>query len=387
MFGGSTFRLFRWRDIDVFIDVFALLIIAFYVFSLRSGTDGLLIGLCVGVLVLSSVLVHELSHAAVGLLLGAKVERILLSVIGGVCVFRSKITSNWRDLLISIAGPASNLLLSFVFNLAAEQALDALRTGSSSSPTWYYIASFTSQINFWLGVFNMLPGFPLDGGQALRSLVLLVTRRELWAAWAVAVAGGGVGAFLVYLIIKDVQDGQTSLINIFFFGMLAYWIVGASIGQLTATQQLTGRAMRFKRVDPQREQPPVEPSAEGIPSGAVANRNFDPNISPNTNVAEFLERTATVSDQANLPVLRDGYLAGLINRSMARKVPRDQQPLARLEGVMVSRRQLQTVYEDDDLAVARLMVRATKGRPVGVLDRGGSFVGFISSVELDAVKR
>jgi len=367
------------------MDLTALFIIVFYVATLGgvSRNDGLLVGVAVGVLIISSILIHELAHAAVGMLLGAKVDKIMLSVIGGVCVFRSKRASNWRDLLISLAGPASNFALWFIFNLSFEQT----RNQSFQTTAWIYICYYVSQANLLLAIFNLLPGFPLDGGQALRALVLLVTRRELWAAWAVALGGLGVGGFFAYIVINELQSGQPSILNVLLLGMLGYWIVSASLGQLQSVQQFTGQAMRFKR--PNAAPPPEkqERTLEGIPAGALANRGFDSTFSPRTTIIEFLARTSNIPDGVMIPVLRDGFFAGMLSRSIARKVSRDQQQFTYLEKIMLPRRDFQAVYEDDDLGMARLLLRAGRGKPVLVLDRGGVFVGSISAAELEKVRR
>jgi CBS domain-containing protein len=72
---------------------------------------------------------------------------------------------------------------------------------------------------------------------------------------------------------------------------------------------------------------------------------------------------------------------------MARRVSKGEQENTILERVMIPRREFQSVYEDDDISIARLMLRAGRGRPVLVLDRGGAFVGFISGAELEKVRR
>jgi len=381
MFGNSVFRLFRWREIDVYMDFTALLLIFIYVAQLSGGRDGLILGVAIGVLVLGSILVHELSHAAVGMLLGAKVERIQLSILGGVCVFSSKITSNWRDFLISISGPAANFALFFVFTFSANP---------NAGGIWYPIANNVAYINLILGVLNILPGYPLDGGQALRSLVIMITKRELWAAWVVAVTGCGVGAFFVYLLIQLIQ-GQ-NIVSALFLGFIAYWIVSASIGQLQTTRRLTGRALRFVR--PQQKPntpiavaPPPPVALEGIATGAVADRVFSNSFAPNLTVSEFLALSENTPDTVLIPVLQSGFLAGLTTRAAVSRMSPSNQQTFTLDKVMIPRRQLQAVYDDEDLSVAREALKSSRGQPLVVLDRAGAFVGFISFATIENVHR
>jgi Zn-dependent protease len=384
MFGGSVFRLFRWRGVDVYMDITALLIIGIYVIQLGSGgrgTDGLVIAVSVGLLVIGSILVHELSHAAVGMWLGAKVERIQLSVLGGVCVFSSKVTSNWRDFLISVAGPAANFALFFIFTFSANP---------DSGGIWYPISYYVAQINLLLGIFNILPGYPLDGGQALRSLVIMITKREVWAAWAVAISGCGVGAFLGYLGITGLQSGGGFSI---FYIFIAIWIIMGSIGQFQSTQRFTGQAQRFARPTQRQKNtpiaavPPPPPAAEGILTGAVADRVFPTVYDPNLTVADFLARSENIPDTLLIPVLQNGFLAGLTTRAaVSRMSPANQQTFT-LEKVMIPRRQIQSVYDDEDLSAAREALKSSRGQPLVVLDRGGAFVGFISFADMEKVRR
>src|SRR5690242_9185292 len=106
---GGGLQLFSIRGIPVVLDLTALLLIIFYAFSLSSF--GLVVALGVAVGILLSILIHELAHALIGTWLGAQVAGIRLHLLGGATYFARKPASYPKDVIISLVGPASNLVL------------------------------------------------------------------------------------------------------------------------------------------------------------------------------------------------------------------------------------------------------------------------------------
>lgn len=233
MFGssGAGLRLFNVRGIPVDLDATALLLIAFYAFSIGSSA-GLVVGLVVAIGIVVSILIHELAHALVGSLVGAKVAGIRLHVLGGATFFASKPPSYFKDMLISIAGPASNFVLWQVCQLAANTLFDGF-IGQGSTGGLREIISILlalSYVNLFLGLFNALPGFPLDGGQAVHSLLMWLTRREKLAAGVVMVLGCLSAVGIIFYYTNGFQFGRNSLsIGLIFALYIAYWIASSSI--------------------------------------------------------------------------------------------------------------------------------------------------------------
>jgi Zn-dependent protease len=154
------------------------------------------IGLLTSVLFFASVLAHELAHSVVALAWGIPVKSITLFIFGGVASIGREPDRPLAEFLIAIAGPISSLLMAAVFGLLG---LSGQLLGLTPLAG---LGLYLGGINVWLALFNLIPGFPLDGGRVFRSVVWAWTgnmnRATRWAAntgRAVAVLmiiGGGI---------------------------------------------------------------------------------------------------------------------------------------------------------------------------------------------------
>ncbi len=149
------------------------------------------IGLLTSLLFFGSVLTHELAHSVVAMAWGIPVRSITLFIFGGVASIEREPHRPLAEFLIAIAGPAASLLLGLLFGLLwlAGRSLDLAALTA--------ISLYLAGINVSLAVFNLLPGFPLDGGRIFRSIVWAATgnmaRATRWAA--------GSGRLLAWLMI------------------------------------------------------------------------------------------------------------------------------------------------------------------------------------------
>lgn len=142
-----------------------------------SGGQWYLFGIIVLVLILA-ILLHELAHALVAQWRGQQNVAVTLSGFGGYCTYTGQ--PDHRDkLMISLAGPAMNLLLAGVCWAVLTFGLPELMPVAGEPPRWLEITNdivFMALLwNLFLGIFNLLPAYPLDGGQALRAGTNLVT--------------------------------------------------------------------------------------------------------------------------------------------------------------------------------------------------------------------
>jgi Zn-dependent protease len=153
------------------------------------------IGLFTSLLFFGSVLTHELAHSLVAMAWGIPVRSIMLFVFGGVASIEREPDRPLAEFLIAVAGPIASLVLGLVFGLLwlAGRGLDLVSLEA--------VGLYLGGINVSLAVFNLLPGFPLDGGRIFRSIAWAVThdvgRATRWAAgsgrviaWLI-IAGGG----------------------------------------------------------------------------------------------------------------------------------------------------------------------------------------------------
>lgn len=154
------------------------------------------VGLLASLLFFVSVLIHELAHSVVAQTWGISVKSITLFIFGGVASIGSEPERPLAEFLIAIVGPASSLLLALGFGVlwVAGELLNLAPLAA--------IGLYLATINLWLALFNMVPGFPLDGGRVFRSIVWALTgdmnRATRWAATTgrviavLMIVGGGV---------------------------------------------------------------------------------------------------------------------------------------------------------------------------------------------------
>ncbi|MFQ5854613.1 MAG: site-2 protease family protein [Anaerolineae bacterium] len=121
-----------------------------------------IVGVITAILFFASVLIHELGHSVVALREGVPVRGITLFIFGGVAQIEREPPTAGAELRIAIAGPITSLVLAGIFSLLG---LTATLNPVSAAP-----AVYLGRINLMLALFNLIPGFPLDGGRVLRAL-------------------------------------------------------------------------------------------------------------------------------------------------------------------------------------------------------------------------
>jgi Zn-dependent protease/predicted transcriptional regulator len=140
-------------------------------------------GVITAILFFASVLLHELSHSLVARALGIKIERVTLFLFGGVAQMSEEPSTPRDEFAMAIAGPGMSILLA-----AVSFALWILLYLAGVSPALWEPLKYLSFINLALGIINLLPGFPLDGGRVLRALLWWASKDLLkatrWATWA-----------------------------------------------------------------------------------------------------------------------------------------------------------------------------------------------------------
>lgn len=171
------------------------------------------------VCVLVSILVHEYGHAVVAWLTTGQTPRVVLHVMGGLCVYNSERQSTWQRLAVLLCGPGAGFVLAVlvlevaraVYDLTFGDFLDLLGWGDgeinpavlpfflSPSPPRLMILWFLFQINLLWGLINLLPIYPLDGGQIAGEIFTMVNRSQaLW--WTHLLSALVAGALALYVL-------------------------------------------------------------------------------------------------------------------------------------------------------------------------------------------
>jgi Zn-dependent protease/predicted transcriptional regulator len=195
----SSIRLFKIFGIEIRLDyswfiIFALLIYYFGFGYFPSVLPGLnkgyiaIITLLTVLLFFFSILFHEVSHSIVAKRKGIPVSRISLFIFGGMSEIEKEPDKPITELLMSIAGPAASFVLAIIFGI--------VWYFTRNIPSINISAGYLALVNLVLGIFNLLPGYPLDGGRVLRS-ILWKAYNDLKKATFIASTVGRVIGFIM----------------------------------------------------------------------------------------------------------------------------------------------------------------------------------------------
>jgi Zn-dependent protease/CBS domain-containing protein len=263
-----------------------------------SGTMTYLVAAAFVVLLYLSVLVHELSHSVVARGYGLPVRRILLYPLGGVSEIEQEPQTPARELAVSAAGPGLSLALAAVFYVLARFVPGGTITG--------ILIRQLVWANFAVGLFNLLPGLPLDGGRMLRACVWKATGRPATATVAAAWAGRVIAVLLVAapFALAAEQGRSASLVNIVWITAIAAFMwagAGQSIHATRLRENLPGlQARRLAR--------------KAIP------------VPASLPLAEAIRRADEISARALVVVDHDSRPIAIVNESAVMATPPQRRP-------------------------------------------------------------
>jgi Zn-dependent protease len=183
----------------------------------------------------ASVVIHELSHWLMANRMGQEVRRITLFIFGGMAHLSREPRNARTEFLIAVVGPLTSLALGGIFWLVGQWLRDLV------APLWAAVFHYLGFINVALGVFNLLPGFPLDGGRLLRS-ILWMRSGDLRAATARAANWGG-GIAIGLMLLGGLQIFAGALVGglwLIFIGMFLRGAAQASYHGVVVDQALSG---------------------------------------------------------------------------------------------------------------------------------------------------
>jgi Zn-dependent protease len=346
-------RLGRIAGVEVHVDWSLLLIFALIAVNLGAGVfprwhpgwSPILwwgVALSAAVLFFGSILAHELSHAIVGNARGARVRHITLFMFGGMAHLEGEPPSPRSELLMTAAGPLTSLVIGFSATLvglllaspdAAVSDADELVQGIGPVAT---LLLWLGPINILLALFNLVPGFPLDGGRLLRALLWwLLDDRGRATRWA-----ANVGRLFAWVLITSGALMIAGIpVPIFGVGLLpGLWLVLIGWFLLSAAtasyqQERIGEALR------------------DIPVSEVMRSRFAA-IDPGMSVRELVHDVATETDQRTFPVVVGDRLQGIVRLEDVRSVPYEAWHEVPVASLMTRDGSTPVVGPDDQVADA-----------------------------------
>ena len=227
----SSYRICEAFGIPITADFTSLGLLLILVFDF-----GLPLGLPCALMLAVSIVLHELAHSLTSKAFGCRISEIRLSILGG-CASGEIPHAAWKELLMAAAGPAMSFLLGF-------GTLFAVGGVAIESDWLREILQYFIVMNIVLGAFNLLPGFPMDGGRIFRCVMRAFVSRPKATYWAMIV--GRVSAVaLVVLPLLQVYHIWIIPIggSIFFRGLIAWmiWQEGWREYQMALREEPWGR--------------------------------------------------------------------------------------------------------------------------------------------------
>ena len=295
----------------------------------------------------ASVLAHELSHALVARRFGLRVRDITLFIFGGTTSIDSDARSPREEALIALAGPATSIVLG-----AAFIGLGAV----IGQPQVSALVGWLGVVNLVLGLFNLIPGFPMDGGRVLRALLWRLRGDRLVATRHAALVGRMLAYVLIALGVLWALSG--GLFAGIWLALIGWFLSNAA----EATSAQAG----------------VEHSLSGVRVRDAMDTD-PPSVSPNESVAELVgERMLRGEDRSFLVRHDDGGLAGIVTLSDVRRLPRDDWPAARVTDIMTRFNDLAVIAPDEPLADALRIIQERDVGQLPVVEEGREPIGLVT---------
>jgi Zn-dependent protease len=362
-----AFRIGRVFGIDIDIDYtwFIVFFIVVVMLSLdrsalylpgMSGAVRWLAGFLTAILFFGSVLLHELSHSLVALRSGLKISSITLFIFGGVSKMTDEPKSPGVEFRMAIAGPLMSLVLCGVF-VGLRFLLASAGTPGAVLATMF---GWLGLMNAALAVFNLLPGFPLDGGRVLRAGIWSATGSLLGATRIASSVGQGLGFLLILLgVMRFIVGGPSGLGGI-WIALIGWFLVQAaqqSYRQLVLRQQLLNVPVSSAMTE----------QVEWVPADTTLDQVVHDHVMRHNHRA--------------FPVLDGDRLLGIISLSDIRHAPHERWPWITVREVVPPLTEAQTIGPDGDAWDA--LIKMTNGSYGGLLvTDNGALRGIITRTDI-----
>lgn len=317
-----------------------------------------------------SVLAHELAHSLVAKAQGLPVKNITLFLFGGVSNIQSEPESPGREFVMAFLGPLTSLVIGGVLLLGVRLGANVSAAASpgqvaSQLGAMPLVFLWLGVVNVALGIFNLIPGFPLDGGRVLRSILWALSGNFVRATRWATVVGQGVAWLLILAGMAMVFGIElpwfgTGLISGIWLLVIGWFLLDAA------------RKSYYRTV--------IQDALEGVPITQIVRRD-PPAVEPDCTVQDLVDEHVMRTDDTTFPVLQDQRLLGLVSLDDVRKLPREQWSATPVTRIMTPAEQLVTVDLSDDAAVAlnRLATKDVRQLPVM---QNGKFVGLLRSRDI-----
>lgn len=291
------------------------------------------------VLLFASVLLHELSHALVARVYGLEVRTIHLFVFGGVADIEREPETPRAELAMAIVGPLTSIALGLLFLVLggwlARLGGDPEHIMRDLGPA-ATLLFWLGPLNLFIGVFNLLPGFPLDGGRILRALLWRMTGDLQTATRYASLSGQAIGLVLVFAGMAMIFGARlpffgAGVVSGLWISVIGWFLAGAA-------------AMSYRQLV-------VMHLIEGVPVRRLMRHDVAV-VPPTLPIARLVDEFLMRTDQRAFPVLAEDRLAGIVCLDDVRSVDRDVWDEVDVATIMTPLTVLETIGPDDELTTA-----------------------------------
>ena len=313
-----------------------------------SGHATLLTALVSTLLFFVSIILHELGHSLVAIARGVKVRAITLFVFGGMAHTEKDADTAATEFLIAIAGPLVSFALAWLFHFLklwlapySEAAMEA--------------ADWLATINFMVAIFNLIPGFPMDGGRVFRALVWGITGDAVKGMrWAVV--SGKMVAYILMLIGAVIALQPGMLLNGLWIIAIGWFLITAAEGSKHTylIEHLTGH----------------------VTAGDILQKEV-PTISADMTILNWIDERMLLTGQRACLVTENNQTVGLVTLSDVIKCRRDQWPRTPVREIMTPAKRLHMVKSSNSILEVLQIMRQQSINQVPVVVDEKKIVGRI----------
>jgi Zn-dependent protease len=357
----AGFRIAKILGIPIYLDATWLLIFGLITYTLAMNfrqmhpqwtpTEHWSLGILTSLLFFGSVLFHELAHSVVALHYQIPVHSITLFLFGGIARIGREPSKPIQEFNIAVAGPLASILLAGAFGAMTLLFPSAQMVGA--------LAKILGGSNFILAVFNLAPGFPLDGGRIFRAIVWGITK-DFSRATLIAGSSGRVVAYALMAIGGYEAFYKNDWYSGLWLGVIGLYLLNAaqqSIAQMTIREALAGL------------------HASDVMSHEV------PTIEGHITLEEYGAEVLRTGRRCHL-VLSGDRLVGMMNVHTLNAVPREQWANNSVQSAMIPRDKIQWTSPDEPLLklLERLLTADINQMPVvsGATDQAPQIVGMVT---------
>lgn len=374
----SGFKVGSLFGINIYIDWSWILIFLLVTWNLAGavfpslhpdwGTGlNIALGIAASLLFFLSILAHELAHSLVAKARGLPVRRITLFFFGGVSNIEREPPSPKTEFLMAIVGPLTSILLGIVFLWLGRQNINGMNTGLENPEQLLRgldplstMLLWLGPINILIGLFNLVPGFPLDGGRILRSAFWAMMDDFRKATRWSTIIGQGFGWLMILAGIAMIFGATIPLLgtgigNGIWFAFIGWFLVNAA-------------AQSYQQVL-------IEDMLEDVPVTRLM-RETAPAVSPNMPLSAFVYDHVMRGDERAFPVMDGERLLGVVYVENLREVDRSHWDTTTVKEVMTPEKELEVVTPREDAMDAFQKLARKEMRQIPVV-QNGELVGML----------